>query len=147
PRSAPYRPKRHHSTLAREIKRNGPPYPGWIYWHMSAQAEAIERRGVTRHERRRSNARLHQYVVNRLQAHWSPQMIAGRLDLDYPHDPSMRISPEAIYRWIYLDAKEGGELHGCLRFRHRRRRKQRSSWQPAGSHPGAGIHQRTPSNR
>ena len=37
--------KRHHSTLAREIKRNGPPYPGWIYWHMSAQAEAMSTEG------------------------------------------------------------------------------------------------------
>lgn len=28
---------------------------------------------------------------------WSPEQIARRLPLDYPEDPTMRISPEAIY--------------------------------------------------
>jgi len=24
---------RHHSTISREIKRNGPAFPTWVYWH------------------------------------------------------------------------------------------------------------------
>jgi IS30 family transposase len=136
--------KRHHSTLAREIKRNSPRYPGFVYWHELAQAKAIERRHLARHHRRRTNGMLCQYVLNCLKAHWSPQMIAGRLKLSYPHDESMRISPKAIYRWIYLDAKEGGQLYTCLTFRHRRRRKQRSSWQLARSYPRADIDRRAP---
>jgi IS30 family transposase len=128
--------KRHHSTLAREVKRNSPCYAGWVYWHVGAEAKAIERRRLPRHHRRRANAMLYQYVLNRLKAHWSPQMIAGRLTLDYPHNPSMRISPEAIYRWIYLDAKEGGELYTCCAFRHRRRRKQRRYGSLRGLIPG-----------
>lgn len=127
---------RHHSTVSRELQRNGRHDPGWVYWHMAAEAKAIKRRHVARHHRRRGNDRLYQYVLDRLEAHWSPQMIAGRLHLDYPHDPSMRISPEAIYRWLYLDAKEGGEWYSALAFHHRRRRKQRRYGSLRGLIPG-----------
>lgn len=37
----------------------------------------------------------------------------------------MRISHETIYRWIYVDAINGGELHAHLRRHHKKRRKQR----------------------
>jgi IS30 family transposase len=127
---------RHHSTISRELKRNGPSWPGAVYWHEAAQSRAIERRQRPRHHRRRSNPALLQYVVQRLEAHWSPQTIAGRVGLDYPHDSLMRISPEAIYRWIYLDAKEGGELYTSLAFHHRRRRKQRRYGSLRGLIPG-----------
>jgi IS30 family transposase len=37
----------------------------------------------------------------------------------------MRVSAEAIYRWIYRDALAGGALYRCLCLAHKRRRKQR----------------------
>ncbi len=33
--------------------------------------------------------------------HWSPEQISGRIKLDYPNDPIMTISHEAIYQHIY----------------------------------------------
>lgn len=33
---------------------------------------------------------------------WSPEQIAARLPLDFPDDPTMRISPEAIYQSLYI---------------------------------------------
>lgn len=127
---------RHHRTISRELQRNGPEHPTWVYWHVAAHAKAIERRGRPRHCRRLHNGTLYQYIVQRLQAHWSPETIAGRLELDYPNEPSMRLSPEAIYRWIYWDAKEGGELYTCLRWQHKRRRKQRRYGSLRGLIPG-----------
>ena len=36
---------------------------------------------------------------------WSPEQIAGRLRIDYPHDRSMRISHEAIYQALYVQSR------------------------------------------
>jgi IS30 family transposase len=48
---------------------------------------------------------------------WSPQQIANRLPLDFPDDPSMRISHEAIYQSLYVQGRGGlrRELTACLR--------------------------------
>jgi len=127
---------RHHSTISRELKRNGTGCLGEVYWPMAAQECAQQRRQQARHHRRRANAALCQYVVERLRAHWSPEMIAGRLELDFPADARMRVSHEAIYRWLYLDAKAGGQLYRCLRWRHSRRRKQRRYGSLRGLIPG-----------
>ena len=126
---------RHHSTVSRELKRNGPRYVG-VYWAVGAQHRAEQRRQRARHQRRRSNGALCQYVMQRLQAHWSPETIEGRLTLDFPADASMRLSHEAIYRWLYLDAKAGGQLYHCLRWQHKRRRKQRRYGSLHGLIPG-----------
>lgn len=46
---------------------------------------------------------LANYVAARLKRCWSPEQITGRLQRDYPHNPRMQISPEAIYRTVYLN--------------------------------------------
>jgi IS30 family transposase len=48
---------------------------------------------------------------------WSPEQIAHRLRLDFPTDPSMRISHEAIYQALYLQGRGAlrRELTACLR--------------------------------
>lgn len=48
---------------------------------------------------------------------WSPEQIANRLDVDFPHDPSMRISHEAIYQALYVQGRGAlkRELAACLR--------------------------------
>lgn len=54
------------------------------------------RRAVLRQSRRWSTA-------------WSPEQIVHRLRIDYPEDPTMRISPEAIYQslWNWTSTKDG----------------------------------------
>jgi IS30 family transposase len=48
---------------------------------------------------------------------WSPEQISNRLRLDFPHDESMRVSHEAIYRSLYVQGRGAlrGELTACLR--------------------------------
>jgi IS30 family transposase len=114
---------RHYTTIMREVKRNGPIYGG-VYWNLVAQQKAEARRRIPRHHRRRSCAPLYAYVMNRLQRDWAPEAIAGRLRLDFPEQPAMRMSAEGIYRWVYEEARDGGTLYRHLRRRHKRRRRQ-----------------------
>jgi IS30 family transposase len=48
---------------------------------------------------------------------WSPQQISERLKLEFPDDPSMRISHEAIYQALYVQSRGAlkRELVACLR--------------------------------
>ena len=48
---------------------------------------------------------------------WSPEQIAQRLKMDFPEDPTMRISHEAIYQALYIQGRGAlkRELSACLR--------------------------------
>lgn len=48
---------------------------------------------------------------------WSPQQIANRLLIDYPDDPSMRISHEAIYQALYIKDRGGLRRELCTSLR------------------------------
>ena len=63
-----------------------------------------KRRSVRRQHRRWATA-------------WSPEQIARRLPLDYPEDPTMRISPETIYQALFIQGRGAlrRELVTCLR--------------------------------
>jgi IS30 family transposase len=116
---------RHHVTVSRELNRYKSMYAYTTYWYDWTHPEAIKRRRKARHHRRRSNQRLFDYVKQRLEADWSPEIIAEKLKLDHPDDEGMRASQETIYRWIYLDAIEGGTLYHHLRRRRKKRRRQK----------------------
>jgi IS30 family transposase len=48
---------------------------------------------------------------------WSPEQISNRLRLEFPDDPSMRVSHEAIYQSLYVQGRGAlrRELTACLR--------------------------------
>lgn len=62
------------------------------------------RRAVHRQSRRWSSA-------------WSPEQISQRLKVDFPEDPTMRISHEAIYQALYIQGRGvlRRDLSACLR--------------------------------
>jgi IS30 family transposase len=62
------------------------------------------RRAVLRQSRRWSSA-------------WSPEQISQRLKVEFPKDPTMRISHEAIYQALYIQGRGAlrRELSACLR--------------------------------
>ncbi len=65
---------------------------------------------------------------------WSPEQIANRLQVDFPDDPSMRISHEAIYQALYIQSRGAlkRELVSYLRMgralRVPRARAQAKAW-------------------
>lgn len=65
---------------------------------------------------------------------WSPEQIAARLQVDFPHDRSMRISHEAIYQALYIQGRGAlkRELVSYLRtgraLRVPRARAQAKAW-------------------
>jgi IS30 family transposase len=66
---------------------------------------------------------------------WSPQQIAQRLHLDFPHNESTRISHEAIYQALYVQGRGAlkRELVACLRIgRALRVPQERSRKGPSG---------------
>jgi IS30 family transposase len=78
--------------------------------------------------------RLWAAVVRLLAQRWSPEQIAHSLPQRYPDDPTMRISHEAIYTYLYV--LPGGAFKRVLtrylrrRHRFRRSRKVRLSSRP-----------------
>ncbi len=115
---------RHHSTIGRELRRNGPSYEGAVYVHEAAHRRAKERVRWPRQRRRRDHRQLHTYVIAGLLKDWSPEQITGRLKRDHPHNAAMRISHETIYQWIYRDTAAGGRLFVHMRRSHKKRCKQ-----------------------
>ena len=110
------------STMSRELHRNTDSVGGYAgYW---AQLDALRRRQQAPRPRRLAHPPLAQYVQAKLRARWSPEQIAHRLRLDFPHEPAMRLSHQTLYSWIAADRVQGGTYYMYLR-QHRRQRRKR----------------------
>ena len=69
--------------------------------------------------------RLRAWVLDSLRRGWSPELIEGRLKAQCAGDPSMRISHECLYQWIYAKPQRALDLRQYLaRGRKRRTRKK-----------------------
>lgn len=114
------------STISREIGRNksqrGYRAHRAEYW---AQRRA-QRPKLCLLER---NRRLCEVVSEKLQRNWSPRQISGYLIEQFPDDPSMRVSPETIYRSLFVQARGvlKKDLIRHLRTGRRMRRAKASS--------------------
>ena len=81
------------------------------------------------------DSRLREAVLTLLAQRWSPEQIARGLPQRYPDDPTMRISHEAIYTYLYVlpRGQLKRELTRALRHRHpfrRPRGKRRRTTRP-----------------
>jgi IS30 family transposase len=118
------------STISREIRRHG----GRTYYRATvADERAWQRAERPKVCRLRQDVRLRRVVAAKLRADWSPEQIAVWLRRAYPHDGTMRISHETIYRTLYVQAR--GALKQEL-VRHLRR--HRALRRPAGTRAGQG---------
>jgi len=114
---------RHRGTIGREIQRNRHNVMGRrVYLYDAAERKARERRVAANQRYKLDQPSLARYVQQGLRRTWSPQQIAGRLELDHRDDPSMRITHEAIYQWVYRHHDQGWHRH--LRRRRPRRRRR-----------------------
>jgi IS30 family transposase len=110
-------------TISREVKRNTSPH--WDhYLDDYAQRKAIERRRAAYRRPCTDDADLMTYVQRKIEAHWSPEQIAGRLAAAPPESlAGRRISHATIYRWIWACPQRATRLRAYLRVACKKRRK------------------------
>lgn len=122
---------RHHSTIAREIDRNG---GGEEYRAVDAQRRSEANLCRPKERKLESSPRLHDAVNGGLQEKWSPKQISQRLREDHHGDPEMHVSHETIYECLYLQSR--GELRTQLKIALRQGRTRRVNRSRATSAKG-----------
>jgi len=117
---------RNVSTISREI--NAGSCNKYTYRAVKAQNRARRNSSKRKSGKHKLNGQpeLWKYIRKKLEKKWSPRQIAEELEKDYPLDMTMRISPEAIYTYIYVLPRGSlkKELTSCLRQNRKRRHKQ-----------------------
>lgn len=91
------------STVSREVRRNRDRRHGYRAWR--ADVEAWERARRPKRCKLETVPRLRRLVAEKLRADWSPQQISGWLAATYPEEQALRVSPETIYRSLYVQAR------------------------------------------
>jgi IS30 family transposase len=110
------------STISREIKRNG----GQEGYRASGADQAAWDRGRRpKAGKLAANRVLARLVAGKLRLQWSPEQVAGWLKRTYPDDTSRQVSPETIYRSLFIQAR--GALKKELVAHLRRSRVMRRS--------------------
>jgi len=114
------------STLSREMNRNSGESG---YRAFSAERRSLEKASSRRNGKSRlaNKGGLHRYVLEKLKKRWSPREIVKRIQEEYPQNMAMRISHEAIYRYIYVLPRGSLKqtLIKALRQERKYRRKQK----------------------
>jgi len=120
------------STISREIKRNGGQE---CYRASHADQSAWDRGRRPKTCKLAANRALARLVAGKLQQRWSPEQVAGWLKRIYPDDTSRQVSPETIYRSLFIQARGAlkKELVEHLR-RSRVMRRSRHHTQKTGNH-------------
>ncbi|MFM8834855.1 MAG: IS30 family transposase [Cytophagales bacterium] len=104
------------STIGREITRNK-----GLKGYRPKQAQAFaEAREESKHGPYKMNPVLMSQIIERLELKWSPEQISNRLRVE-GHET---VSAETIYKFIYEDRENDGELWRHLRRSHRTRKKR-----------------------
>jgi IS30 family transposase len=126
------------STISREIKRNG---TRCSYRATQADERAWEQAQRPKACLLKRNPKLCRYVCEGLCQRWSPEQIAYRVERDHPHDQSMRVSHETIYRTLFVQSRGAlrKELTGYLRSKHKLRHSQHASNKDQGRGQIAGA--------
>jgi IS30 family transposase len=110
------------STISREIQRNG----GQECYRASQSDQAAwDRAQRPKTCKLVKNRSLASVVAGKLQSQWSPEQIAGWLKRTYPDDETHQVSPETIYRSLFIQAR--GALKKELLQHLRRTRVMRRS--------------------
>lgn len=124
---------RHKSTLSREVL-NAKAQKG-TYRALTGQYYAKQRKVVPKKPKKiETNEQLRVYIHDHLRLEWSPQEIAERLKREYPDEPSMHVSHETIYTYLYVlprgELKK--ELLACLRQDRTKRKRRKNTHEKRG---------------
>lgn len=93
---------RNKSSISREVRRNGPQGRRGAYFSHSAQERSAARWESSHKKERLKSAALREYVEAKIALGWSPELVAGRIGIE---SPGLSVSHEAIYQYIYADAR------------------------------------------
>jgi IS30 family transposase len=108
--------KRHPSTISREVKRNSSPV--WKCYSAIQAHQRAEARSLDSHTRDRlENPRIREYVIQKLKIGYTPEQIAGRINIDL----KLKTNHESIYLFIYHERRD---LIVYLARGHRKRQKR-----------------------
>jgi IS30 family transposase len=107
--------RRSPSTISRELQRNG---SGSEYFAAQAQHRAVTRRRERYLMRKMDDPEIKKAVCSGLAQYWSPEQVAGRLQLDAT-DKRRTVSARTIYTWITND-KDSKQWCSFLRNRGKR---------------------------
>jgi transposase, IS30 family len=110
------------STVSREVARNGG-RDGYRAWTAQCSAAMRARRPKAL---KLMAGPLADQVTEWLEEWWSPEEIARRLRIEFPHDPMMWVSHETIYHSLFVQGRGElrRELYRCLRSGRAHRRPQ-----------------------
>lgn len=122
---------RHRSTIWREIKRNSCHRTDSGYRPTKAQARTKSRRSRSRRLWQHTKKEW-KLVEAKLIELWSPEQISIR----FRREGILGISHETIYRYIWTDKKNGGDLYLSLRQAYKIRRKRHKSKDSRGRKAG-----------
>jgi IS30 family transposase len=100
---------RSHASFSRELKRN---LTRRTYHPLHAELLSRIRMWECHHRPRLKSPALRSQVEARLRQKWSPEIIAGKLAKEYGRP---MLSHEAIYQWVYTEARH---LIRCLPYHH-----------------------------
>jgi transposase, IS30 family len=103
---------RNASTISRELHRNADPRSG-EYLPERAHRLAWERQRRPKRSLLARCPELRGRVQKMLDKRYSPEQVSGRLRVECPDDPAMRVSHETIYQSIYVYPR--GELRKELK--------------------------------
>jgi len=143
-RSIADRLNRSPSTINRELHRNKHE-PSGHYLPEHAHTKAWQRQRRPKASKIAANPALATQVQAMLLKRYSPEQIAGRLEVLFPDDKTMRISHETIYQslYVYPRGELTRELKACLRSKRTTRKPRGTRTNKHDRIPGmVSIHDR-----
>jgi transposase, IS30 family len=121
---------RSHTTISREVSRNG---GRERYRAHDADEAASGRARRPKRSKLAGCARLREVVEEKLEERWSPQQISGWLGRTYADEPEMWVSHETIYLSLFVQSRGALRRELCARLRSgRRTRRPRGRPAPQG---------------
>ncbi len=115
--------RRAPSTISREVSRN---HGRTLYRAALAERQAWSQSQRPKRCRLATHPALRRAVATKLAQQWSPQQISGWLRHTFPSDPDLQVSPETIYRSLFIQSRGVlkrallGQLRRQRHFRHAR---------------------------
>ncbi len=132
----------HRSNIGRELKRNA---TRGGYDPQKAQARYKQVRKECRPAKKLDYTPLWRHVFSQISDKLTPKYIADCLVLDFPHEPKMRISHEAIYQGVYGDERMHCLIKHLPQARPKRRKRGQGKTSRGPSIPNrVGIEERPP---